>query len=54
MDTTSPDQADPVEAPAAPEPEAVLDELAAADPADAPAVADRLAEELERRLDAAT
>jgi hypothetical protein len=54
MDTTSPDQTGPEEAPAGVEPEAVLDELAAADPADAPPVADRLAEELERRLDAAT
>ena len=52
MDTTSPDQISPEEAPAALEPEAMLDELAAADPADAPVVADRLAENLERRLDA--
>ncbi|MET0831664.1 MAG: hypothetical protein ABWY62_04715 [Acidimicrobiia bacterium] len=54
MDTTSPDQISPDDAPGAPEPEAMLDELAGVDPADAPVVADRLAEELERRLDAAS
>ena len=54
MDTTSPDQIGPEEAPAALEPDTVLDELTAADPADAPVVADRLAVDLERRLDAAT
>jgi hypothetical protein len=54
MDTTTPDQIGPEDAPAALEPDALLEELTAADPADAPVIADRLAVELERRLDAAT
>ncbi len=56
MDTTSPDQDRPDRSVDTPPPEANPDELlaalSAADPADGPEAADRLADELERRLDA--
>jgi hypothetical protein len=56
MDTTSPDQDHPDRSvdPLPPEasPDDLLAALSAADPSDGPEAADRLADELERRLDA--
>ncbi|MGI8821884.1 MAG: hypothetical protein ACR2JP_01040 [Acidimicrobiia bacterium] len=55
MDTTTPSPIDPDDAVLDelpdPHPDDLLARLAGADPGESPAVADRLADELERRLD---